>query len=78
MKKQDIIRAWRDPKYRRSLSAAQQAQLPEHPAEWMVKVEDSTLASVTGGCCYPGHPLYSTGPGYCSALCTPCPPKQCF
>jgi mersacidin/lichenicidin family type 2 lantibiotic len=28
----DVIRSWKDPKYRRSLSAQQQQALPEHPA----------------------------------------------
>ena len=28
----DIIRAWKDPRYRAGLSATQQAQLPTHPA----------------------------------------------
>ena len=28
----DIVRSWRDPRYRRSLSAQQLQALPEHPA----------------------------------------------
>ena len=28
----DIVRSWKDPKYRRSLSAQQLQTLPEHPA----------------------------------------------
>jgi len=28
----DVIRSWRDPRYRRSLSAQQQQTLPQHPA----------------------------------------------
>ncbi len=28
----DIVRSWRDPRYRRSLSAQQLQRLPEHPA----------------------------------------------
>lgn len=76
MKKQDVIRAWRDPKYRRSLTAEQQAQLPAHPAAWMVGVEDDVLAGVTGGCCPPA--IKSTAPQYCSAICSPCPPQHCF
>ena len=76
MKKTDIVRAWRDPKYRRSLSAEQKAQLPTHPAAWMVGVEDDILAGVTGGCCLPGQ--ISTKPWFCSAHCSPCPPRECF
>jgi mersacidin/lichenicidin family type 2 lantibiotic len=32
MKKQQIIRSWRDPEYRDSLTAAERALLPAHPA----------------------------------------------
>ncbi len=32
MSQQDIIRAWRDTEYRLSLSEAQQALIPPHPA----------------------------------------------
>ena len=28
----DVIRSWRDPRYRRSLSVQQLQELPEHPA----------------------------------------------
>jgi len=28
----DVIRSWRDPRYRRSLSTQQLQELPEHPA----------------------------------------------
>ncbi len=74
MKKQEIARAWRDPKYRRSLSTEQKAQLPTHPAEWMVGVEDDVLASVTGGCCYPGNNTVTL----CTGICSPCPPVHCY
>jgi mersacidin/lichenicidin family type 2 lantibiotic len=76
MKKQDIIRAWRDPKFRRGLSAEQQAQLPSHPAGAIIGVEDDVLTGVTGGCCLPE--LQTTKAIYCSAFCTPCPPRQCY
>lgn len=67
MKKKNVIRAWRDPKYRQSLSEDEKAQLPTHPAAW---VDDEVLASVTGGCCPDGNDT--------SSLCTPCPPRHCF
>ncbi|MEM9291056.1 MAG: mersacidin/lichenicidin family type 2 lantibiotic [Acidobacteriota bacterium] len=76
MKKQDVIRAWRDPKYRRSLETEQSNQLPEHPAGKIKAIDDDVLASVTGGCCPPF--LISTSPEYCTALCSPCPPRFCF
>lgn len=32
MNKHDVIRAWKDPVYRASLSAEERAALPQHPA----------------------------------------------
>jgi mersacidin/lichenicidin family type 2 lantibiotic len=46
MSKLDIIRAWRDPDYRRSLTQAERAQLPEHPAG-LVELDDIDLAGVS-------------------------------
>lgn len=65
MKKNDIIRAWRDPKFRASLSDDQRAQLPSHPAAWM---EDAALTTITGGC----------GATHTTGLCTGCPPIECY
>ncbi len=48
MKKSDIIRALRNEQYRDSLSAAEQAGLPNHPAG-MVEIEDADLAAFAGG-----------------------------
>jgi mersacidin/lichenicidin family type 2 lantibiotic len=44
----DVIRAWKDPEYRLSLSEDKRAQLPKHPA-WLIEVTDADLASVGGG-----------------------------
>jgi mersacidin/lichenicidin family type 2 lantibiotic len=44
----DIARAWRDTEYRASLTAAQQAELPEHPAG-AVELDDEELAGLAGG-----------------------------
>ena len=44
----DLVRAWRDEEYRNSLTAEEQAGLPENPAG-MATVDDSILRSVTGG-----------------------------
>ncbi len=49
MKKIDTVRALRDSEYRNSLSAAEQAALPAHPAG-VANVVDGDLKSVTGGC----------------------------
>jgi mersacidin/lichenicidin family type 2 lantibiotic len=48
MKKETMIRAWRDEEFRASLSAAELAELPEHPAG-LLDVDDDMLRSVSGG-----------------------------
>ena len=49
MKKIDTVRALRDSEYRNSLTDAERAALPAHPAG-VATVADDTLKSVTGGC----------------------------
>jgi mersacidin/lichenicidin family type 2 lantibiotic len=44
----DIIRAWKDEEYRNSLSEAERAALPEHPAE-LITLTDEDLGAVAGG-----------------------------
>jgi mersacidin/lichenicidin family type 2 lantibiotic len=58
MKKIDVVRAWRDEEYRNSLTAEERASLPESPAGLAV-VQDSVLASITGGCGTPTTFVYS-------------------
>jgi mersacidin/lichenicidin family type 2 lantibiotic len=48
MSQQNVIRAWKDPEYRASLSDAQRAMLPENPAG-MVELEPAELNRVEGG-----------------------------
>ena len=48
MSKKDIIRAWKDGEYRQSLSEAERAMLPEHPAG-LIDLTDAELATVAGG-----------------------------
>jgi mersacidin/lichenicidin family type 2 lantibiotic len=48
MSHQHIIRAWKDPEYRRSLSEAEQALLPPHPAGH-IELTDADLDQVAGG-----------------------------
>ena len=43
----DIVRAWKDAEYRQSLSAEEQALLPEHPAG-SLKLTDEELSQVAG------------------------------
>lgn len=49
MKKKRIIDAWRDEDYYLSLSPAERAALPEHPAG-ITGLEDEALRSISGGC----------------------------
>lgn len=48
MNKESIIRAWKDPAYRASLSPEQRAELPEHPAG-VAELDDATLGHAAGG-----------------------------
>ena len=44
----NIIRAWKDAEYRQSLSAADLALLPAHPAG-LIQLTDDDLDSIAGG-----------------------------
>lgn len=48
MKNADVIRAWKDPEYRESLSESERALLPEHPAGLM-ELSNDLLQEVDGG-----------------------------
>jgi mersacidin/lichenicidin family type 2 lantibiotic len=48
MSKINVIKAWKDPRYRSSLSAGEQALVPEHPAG-AVELSDEDLGVVAGG-----------------------------
>lgn len=65
MSYQEIIRAWKDEAYRASLSAAQQAQLPDNPAG-LIELTDAELETVAGA----GHTYIDclTKPAYCVTL----------
>ena len=63
----EIIRAWKDEEYRLSLSAEQQALLPDHPAG-LIELADSDLETVVGGA-PPVNPV--TG---CAVVCPPTDP----
>jgi mersacidin/lichenicidin family type 2 lantibiotic len=51
MSNQDIIRAWKDEEYRQSLSEAERALLPEHPAG-LIELEGAEIDDVGGGHTY--------------------------
>jgi mersacidin/lichenicidin family type 2 lantibiotic len=73
MTSNDIIQAWKDPRYRAGLSATQLAQLPVHPAG-AIELPDPTLhaapptdgfrvkSGLRGGCA-----VLTKNPNYCKA-----------
>lgn len=48
MKKTDIVRAWKDAAYRKSLTPEQLAALPANPVE-ISPISDEELSAVVGG-----------------------------
>jgi mersacidin/lichenicidin family type 2 lantibiotic len=48
MSNNNIIRAWKDPQYRNSLSEAERAALPPHPAG-AIEILDADLDNIAGG-----------------------------
>ena len=48
MSPQKIVRAWKDEEFRLSLSEAERALLPEHPAG-LIHLNDAELGTVEGG-----------------------------
>jgi mersacidin/lichenicidin family type 2 lantibiotic len=48
MTQHDIIRAWKDPAYRETLTSEQRAQVPDHPAG-LLELSDSELGDASGG-----------------------------
>ena len=49
----DVIRMWKDAEYRQSLSAAELARVPAHPAG-LIELTEDELATAAGGA--PGLP----------------------
>ncbi len=64
MKKDKVIKAWKDEKFRESLSAEDQALLPDNPAGF-VELTDEDLESITGGV-----PTTGSSPQICSCTVT--------
>jgi len=57
----DVVRAWKDPQYRRSLSRDQQAQLPESPAG-EVEIRTQALTDASGA----GETMVQTTAWFCT------------
>ena len=50
MKKELIVRAWKDPAFRASLSAEERATLPESPSgKALTELDESELLAIHGG-----------------------------
>jgi mersacidin/lichenicidin family type 2 lantibiotic len=71
MKKEHVIRAWRDPEYRASLSAAERDRLPAHPAA-LIELDEAELGKLAAAATKPpftytrSTAVYSYG---CDCIC---------
>jgi mersacidin/lichenicidin family type 2 lantibiotic len=79
MKAETIIRAWKDPAFRASLTSEERAQLPELPSgKPLSELEDGALSDVVGGRgrppCHPNTRPFTKTP--CSAVDS-CPTAFC-
>jgi len=74
MSKSNVIRAWKDPNYRKSLTAAEQSALPVNPAG-VIELTDEELAGVSAGLVKPtlicSRVLCTAAPG-CKVTITVC------
>jgi len=61
MSNKNVVRAWKDRKYREGLSEAERAQLPANPAG-MVELTDAELGKVGGAAL---TDAFCTAPGFC-------------
>ncbi len=61
--KQQVIRAWKDPAYRNSLSDSERAALPANPAG-SLEISDADLGKIAGGFALP------TWYNFCSFYCS--------
>ena len=59
MKKQDVVKAWRNEEFARELTPAQRAELPQNPAG-PLGLSDEDLRAVTGGWTACPTALYNT------------------
>jgi mersacidin/lichenicidin family type 2 lantibiotic len=66
MKKEDIVRAWKDPAYRASLSVEEREALPDSPAgSPLAELQDEQLLGIVGGMALPVR--HSCIRRYCSS-----------
>lgn len=57
--KEMIVRAWKDPEYRKGLTAEQRSELPENPSgRSLTELDESELSEIAGGL-LPSQPRHS-------------------
>jgi mersacidin/lichenicidin family type 2 lantibiotic len=80
MSNHDIIKAWKDPLFRKSLTDAQYAMLPANPAGY-VNLTDDDLKLVVGGAdtdsCTMSCPTIQDTCSWCTAILFPHPIACC-
>jgi mersacidin/lichenicidin family type 2 lantibiotic len=69
MSNKKVIRAWKDPVYRNSLSEAERAALPANPAG-SIEISDADLGKVAGGLAF--HTIGCHTGGYCTVTAPRC------
>lgn len=69
MRSIDIVRAWKDPEYRKSLSPEELATVPECPTG---SVSDEELKTVAGGRRLSGDPFVTIGGDRCKTQYPEC------
>ncbi len=67
----DVARAWRDEEYYLGLSEEDRASLGAHPSG-LIELDEKSLRTAVGGA------TAACTQDTVSAICTPCPPRQCY
>lgn len=69
MKKELIVRAWKDPEYRARLSAEERAAIPDCPSgRSLTELDEAELLGAVGGKCEPRYSQHI--PNSCGIACT--------
>ncbi len=63
MRNDEIIRAWKDAEFRRSLSGEELARLPQHPAG-LLELTDDDLSNVQGA----WSPIFTASIRFCGPI----------
>jgi mersacidin/lichenicidin family type 2 lantibiotic len=76
MSNKNIIRAWKDEDYRLSLSEAERALLPEHPAG-LIELSGAEMDGVGGGHDKYRSPVHDATNAFASAQSATCNTRPC-